>query len=283
LIPDLHHYNGRGGRVFPLWRDRDAGVSNTPPGLLSYLGEKYKRPVSAEDFMAYIAAVTAHPAFTIRFKAELVQPGLRVPLTANAEIFVAAAELGRTIIWLHTFGERFADPKRGWPAGPPRMPKNAAPRIPVAGAISQDPAEAPDSIDYDKAKRRLLIGGGYVEGVPPEVWNYEVSGKQVLRQWFSYRKANRERPIIGDRRPPSKLGDIQPDHWLADYTTELINLLNVLGQLVELEPSQAKLLEQVCSGQIISAEDLRSAGALTASVTPSPKTESFTNQLGLLD
>lgn len=55
----------------------------------------------------------------------------------------------------------------------------------------------PDSIEYDKVKRRLLIGSGYVEGVPPEVWSYEVSGKQVLRQWFSYRKANRERPIIG--------------------------------------------------------------------------------------
>jgi hypothetical protein len=285
LIPDLHHYNGRGGRVFPLWRDRDAGVSNIPPGLLSYLGEKYKKPVSAEDFMAYIAAVTAHPAFTTRFKAELVQPGLRVPLTADAEIFSAAAELGRTIIWLHTFGERFADPKRSPPAGPPRMPKDAAPRIPAAGAISQDPAEMPDSIDYDESKRTLLIGSGYVEGVPPEVWSYGVSGKQVLRQWFSYRKANRERPIIGDRRPPSRLGDIQPDHWLAEYTTELINLLNVLGRLVELEPAQAGLLERVCSGQLMSADELRVTGVLATSTTPPPKskTRRSPNQPGLLD
>jgi hypothetical protein len=43
------------------------------------------------------------------------------------------------------------------------------------------------------------------------------------------RKANRERPIIGDRRPPSSLGDIQPDHWLAEYTSELVNVLHVLG------------------------------------------------------
>ena len=60
---------------------------------------------------------------------------------------------------------------------------------------------------------------------------------QVLLHWFSYRKANRERPIIGDRRPPSSLGDIQPDHWLAEYTTELINVLNVLGRLIDLEPA----------------------------------------------
>jgi hypothetical protein len=112
----------------------------------------------------------------------------------------------------------------------------------------------PDSIEYGEAKRRLLLGSGYVEGVAPEVWNYEVSGKQVLRQWFSYRKANRERLIIGDRRPPSKLGDIQPDHWLAEYTAELIHVLNVIGLLVGLEPAQAELLEQVCASQTIGVE-----------------------------
>ena len=79
----------------------------------------------------------------------------------------------------------------------------------------------PDEIEYDGAKERLLIGKGFIDNVPPAVWQYEVSGKRVLTQWFSYRKKNRERPIIGDRRPPSKLGDIQPDHWLAEYTTEL--------------------------------------------------------------
>lgn len=62
----------------------------------------------------------------------------------------------------------------------------------------------PDDIDYDATNRRLLVSRGYVEGVGPRVWGYEVSGKQVLRQWFSYRKANRERPFIGDRRTPSK-------------------------------------------------------------------------------
>jgi hypothetical protein len=88
----------------------------------------------------------------------------------------------------------------------------------------------------------------------------------VLLQWFSYRK--KDRPIIGDRRPPSPLGDIQPDHWLSEYTTELINMLNVIGRLVELEPAQAKLLEKVCSGPTISAEELLAAGALE--VPPKP-------------
>jgi hypothetical protein len=109
----------------------------------------------------------------------------------------------------------------------------------------------PDEIGYDETKRRLMVGTGFIDNVPREVWQYEVSGKRVLTQWFSYRKKNRERPIIGDRRPPSKLGDIQPDHWLAEYTTELLNVLNVLALLVELEPAQAKLMEDICAGQTL--------------------------------
>jgi len=64
--------------------------------------------------------------------------------------------------------------------------------------------------------RRLSIGKGHVENVTPGMWAYEVSGKQVLRQWFSYRRRDRSRPIIGDRRPPSPLDSIQPDHWLPE-------------------------------------------------------------------
>ena len=105
----------------------------------------------------------------------------------------------------------------------------------------------PNEIGYDEAKRRLLVGKGSVENVPPEVWNYEVSGKRVLTQWFSYRKKQRERPIMGDRRRPSKLGDIQPDHWLAEYTTELLSVLHVLALLVEKEPDQSQRLEAICA------------------------------------
>jgi hypothetical protein len=176
---------------------------------------------------------------------------LRIPITAEPTFFAQAIELGSRVIWLHTFGERFADPKAGRPPGPPRLPKERAPRIPKEGAIPDDPESMPDEIEYDESRRRLMVGKGFVDKVQAAVWNYEVSGKRVLTQWFSYRKKNRERPIIGDRRPPSKLGDIQPDHWIAEYTTELLNVLNVLESLVDLEPAQAKLLETICGAPTI--------------------------------
>ncbi len=261
LLPDLHHYHGRGGRVYPLWRNTESTISNIKPTLLAHLSTVLGCEVSAEELMAYLAAVMAHPAFTVRFKEDLIRPGLRVPLAAKAELFNNAVALGREVIWLHTYGERCADPAAGRPAAPPRLAKDKAPTIPKQGAIPGAPEPLPDTMTYDAAARRLFIGGGYIDNVPPEVWAYEVSGMNVLRQWFSYRKRDRSRPIIGDRRPPSPLSLIQPDHWPHEYTTDLMDLLNVLGRLVLLEPQQAALLEEILAGKLLDRATLEAEGA----------------------
>jgi hypothetical protein len=164
-------------------------------------------------------------------------------------------------VWLHCFGERFADVKEDRPNNAPRLPKDKAPIIPKRGSIPGAPEQLPDSIEYDSGKRRLYIGEGYVDNVSPEMWSFEVSGMNVLRQWFSYRKRDRTRPRIGDRRPPSPLDKIQPEGWLAEYTTDLLDLLNVLGRLIALEPLQADVLKRICDGPLLSADDLREAGA----------------------
>jgi hypothetical protein len=105
---------------------------------------------------------------------------------------------------------------------------------------------------------------GFVDNVAPAVWAYETSGKQVLWQWFSYRRRDRSKPIIGDRRPPSPLEKIQPEGWLADYTTDLLDLLHVLGRVVALEPAQAQLLDEIRAGPLIPRAALRAAGLIEA-------------------
>jgi hypothetical protein len=249
--------------VHPLWRDRDATQPNVKPALLSHLANVYARPVKAEDMMTYLAAVMAHPAFTARFKADLVRPGLHVPLTADAKLFAEAVALGSEVIWLHCYGERFADSTAGRPKQVPRLPKENAPSIPKAGAIPSAPEPLPDTMEYDPTTRRLRIGKGYVENVTPEMWAYEVSGKPVLWHWFSYRRRDRTKPVIGDKRPPSPLDSIQPDHWLPEYTSDLLDLLHVLGRLIALEPKQADLLKRICDSLLLSADELRDAGAFT--------------------
>ena len=219
------------------------------------------QPVTAEDLFAYIAAIAAHPGYTRRFATDLATPGLRIPLTADAALFAEAVALGRRVIWLHTFGERFVDATQQRPVGPPRLPDGRRPQVPAGGAIPSTPEGMPDEMSYSPGLQRLNEGQGYIEPVPKAVWDYEVSGKQVLVQWFSYRRKTRERPQIGDRRPPSPLGDIQPDHWLPEYTTELLNVLNVLGLLVDLEPQADEVLHRVCSGPLLTASMLEASGA----------------------
>lgn len=75
----------------------------------------------------------------------------------------------------------------------------------------------------------------------------------MVWHWFSYRRRDRSRPQIGDRRPPSPLDKVQPEHWLAEYTSDLIDLLNVIGRLVALEPRQAELLGRILAGEKIEA------------------------------
>jgi hypothetical protein len=264
FVPDLDHYNGRGGRVLPLWADYKAAEPNLRLRVLACLASRYGGSVTPTELLAYIVGLAASPAFTTRFQHDLSTPGLRIPITADEALFAPVAELGRRSIWLQTFGERMSDPQHGRPPGPPRLPPDRKPTIPKEGAISPTPDEMPDTLGYDAETQRLLVGHGFIENVTPEMWAYEISGKQVLLQWFSYRKRNRERPIIGDRRKPSALGDIQPDHWLPEYTTDLLDLLNVLGLLIDLEPLQEELLDKVCSGPLISETELKEAGALDA-------------------
>lgn len=272
-LPDKHHYKGSfSGKAFPLWRNAEATVSNIKASLIAHLALRIGRTITPEDMMAYIAGVMAHPAFTSRFQKDLVRPGLRLPITAEADLFERAAALGREVIWLHTYGERFVDDTAGRPAGAPRIAKNG-PTIPREGAIPATPEDFPNELRYDAPSQRLFVGKGYVENVTQAMVDYDVSGMNVLKQWFSYRKKDRRRPIIGDRRPPSPLSDIQPDHWLPEYTSDLLDLLHVLGRLVALEPAQAQVLDDILAATLVSHDELVDAGALSGTLTADPPEE----------
>ena len=131
------------------------------------------------------------------------------------------------------------------------------PTIPAGGALPSSLDDMPHELDYDPAARRLKIRTGYIDHVSPQVWAYDVSGKRVVTQWWSYRRKDRSKPPMGDKRPPSELSRIQPDKWLPEYTTELLNVLRVLTRLVALEPAQDATLARIIEGPTISAETLR--------------------------
>jgi hypothetical protein len=50
---------------------------------------------------------------------------------------------------------------------------------------------------------------------------------------------------------------------LPEYTTDLLDLLHVLGRLIALEPAQADLLNRICASPLLGTDELHSAGAFT--------------------
>jgi hypothetical protein len=253
-VPGNHHYNGRGGRVLPLYRDPDAAIPNLAPGLIPALRHRLRINIDPEDVLAYVAAVTAHPAYTARFVSELETPGVRVPLTADQGLWASAVRIGRIILWLHTYGECYQDPANGRSEGPPLLPEGIRPQ--VTATIPYAPGKMPAEISYDPATETLHVGEGAIAPVPQRVWDYEVSGMRIVRRWFDYRKL---KPRV---KRSSPLDDIRADEWPPEFTTELRHLLSILRLCTDLEPEQATLLDWICSGPLISAIDLEEARVL---------------------
>jgi type ISP restriction-modification system protein/N-6 DNA methylase len=253
-IPDMHHYNGRSGRAIPLYRDAKATAPNLPPRLLPYLTRRLGTSLTPEDMLAYVAGVVAHPAYTQRFLEELVVPGVRVPLTADCDLWEEAVRLGREVLWLYTYGERCVDPAAGRTEESPRLPGERRPRVVVK--ILDTEVGMPTAIDYHPQTETLQVGAGRIKPVLPQVWTYEVSGWRVVKRWFDYRKRSPR------GRRSSKLDHVVPTYWRPDFTTELLTLLQVLGRLVELHPAQADLLDRICATVQITTAELEETAIL---------------------
>lgn len=257
-IPDEHHYAGRGGRVLPLYRDPTATAPNVTPGLLQYLADQYGVGITASDFLAYIAAVTAHDGFVQTYLSDLETPGVRVPLTANADLWTRAVAIGRRVIWAHTYGQRYADAYDGRPPGPPRLDSDERPKVIVP--IPNNEPGMPERPSYDAATHTLVVGAGRIAPVRPEVWDYEITGMRVIRKWFGYRQkksAGRKSSPLDDRRPKS---------WQPGYTSDLLNLIQVLTIVVDLEREQAELLADILQERTISVADLEVSGVFPVPV-----------------
>ena len=253
-VPSVDHFNGRGGRVLPLYRDSGGLMPNIASSLTQVLADRWGTTVTAEDTLAYIAGVVAHHGYTERFVEQLRIPGIRVPLTADQLLWAEAVHLGRTVLWLHTYGKRFADPADGRPEGPPRLPCGRRPQVTTTIPDTED--GMPREISYDPVAQTLHVGTGRIQPVPRRVWDYEVSGMKVVRKWFDYRKKN---PRV---RWSSPLDEYHAERWPPSFTSALLDLINVLALCTDLESQQSDLLDRICDRQLITVAELEDARVL---------------------
>ncbi|MFB4421245.1 type ISP restriction/modification enzyme [Streptomyces sp. QL37] len=255
LIPDNHHFKGtQAGRIIPLHRDPHGLQANVTPGLLPAVEQAIGVPITAEDLFAYIAGIAGHAGYSERYKEERTAGGVRVPLTRSPELWQQVTEIGRRVLWLHTYGERYSNPEAGRPQQTPRLPDGIRPLC--TAPIGETPHGMPDTIEYDETTHTLTVGSGTIAPVSPEVWDYRIGGVRVAEKWFDFRKRE---PDVECQTP---LNDRNPETWPPEYTTELLSLLNVLGSLVAIEPEQERLLAAVDEGSLISVDDLTTLGVL---------------------
>jgi hypothetical protein len=261
LIPDLHHFRGSfgGAHVIPLWRDAEAKEPNVTIGTLKALARAYGQPVTAADLFAYAYAVLASPDYVRRFWDELTIPGPRLPITKDAALFARTAGLGRRLLWLHTYGERLVPPGEK----PGRIPPGQARCLKGTPAA---PEKYPEKFSYDLAGQQLRVGEGVFGPVRPEVWEFAVSGFQVVQSWLAYRMKK------GTGKKSSPLDKIRPERWHFDE--ELLDLLWVLEGTVDLWPSFAKALNDILAGDLFTASDFPE---------PRPEERSAKGHLPLLD
>jgi hypothetical protein len=208
----------RPGRVRPLYRRPAAEEPNLAPGLLDHLATHLGHSPAPADVLAWTVATA--------------RPGPAVPLTRDPELWSRGVELGHRFLWLmRRNGDR---PKL--PGG--RRPYVRAPLPPL-----------PLTLHYDRDEETLHLDEGRISPVPPESWDFEVSGVRVLEQWFTSRTAEAE---------PGTLAAIRPGTWQQTWTSELLELITVLALLAELRPQQ----EQLEVTDRITAAELRKAGVL---------------------
>jgi len=275
-VPDIDHFHGsEASAVRPLYRDA-AGMSvNVTPGLLRYLSDRTGLTISAEDFLAYVAALVAHRGYTEKFSRYLTEPGVRVPLTTVASLWEECVRTGQEIIWLHTFGERFPDEATGRPYGALALAEASGIRLhsPVVARPPGMPSLiSKQEIPGSNHEINLLVGDATVGPVRKEVWEYEVNGMHVIRHWFDSRQRS---PL--HRKNKKGLMAVNYGSWTQELDSELLAMLSVLNGCVQLEPIQSRLLDQVCSADTITTEELQQMQVLPApkSSTKGPSPRQF--------
>ncbi len=250
FVPDFHHFRGSyGGKdVMPLYRDRAATEPNVTAGLLARLGDALAIATpTPEDLAAYVYALLASPSYHARFEEPLRTPGPRVPITRDVGHWARAVALGKRLIWLHSYAERFCCAAQGRGRQLPAasglewiMPVTSLPR-------------RPSNIAYDAKAQILSVGDGRVAGVREAAWAYSVSGMQVVKKWLGYRTASGTGRAASSSNP---LDRVRPKAWVPAWSGELIELLTVLTLTIELQPEQAELLDAICAGPRIVAGEL---------------------------
>ena len=165
------------------------------------------------------------PGCVETFSEELTVPGPRLPVTRDAALFTRAVALGRRLLFLHTYGERF---------------------VPEGGKRGQIPSGAAKC----------------VKGIPtspdkyPEEFSWEESGSGDMPVAVRKARSAKSNSNAGANAEPRRLAkEVCAPGWTAALTTELLELLWVLEATVAAQPELDALLSEILAAPLFAAAD----------------------------
>ena len=142
---------------------------NLDPEIWASLTARMGRPVSPEEFLAYVYAVLYTPAYREKYAEFLRVDFPRVPLPESESTFSAFAGEGARLIELHTL--------------------EASDLVPPSARFYGEGAALVEKPRYAADEQRIYINKThYFEPVSPEAWSCRIGGYQVLEKWLKDRK-----------------------------------------------------------------------------------------------
>ncbi|HOI69241.1 MAG TPA: hypothetical protein PLN41_05795 [Methanothrix sp.] len=146
-----------------------------------------------EDVFDYIYAVFHSPRYRERYAEFLKIDFPRVPLTSDREKFRSLVKLGGELVALHLLESSIlARPATRYPVVGDNRVEKGHPKYFAPGEVG--PGSGSKGGDGDGDGAVLEVGRVYInksqhfEGVPPEVWEFQVGGYQVCDKWLKDRR-----------------------------------------------------------------------------------------------
>ena len=241
FVPDLNAYNARGGNVWPVYRSSDTSSPNLATGLVEHLSTVYGKPVTAADVATYVYGVLGTSYLVTTHGNELDPTALRVPVTADADLFTSVSNFGADLAWWATRGLRDL---LGHYKGK-RLPAGTAKNVKAVPSTSEG---YPNEFSYDAASGVVHVGEGEFGPVTSSVWDFEVAGLKVVQSWLAARM--RKRSGLSS----SPLDAVRPETWT--FSREFVETLSVVEHFVDALDGAADLIAKVLAAPLIPAGEL---------------------------
>ncbi|MBV6342770.1 type ISP restriction/modification enzyme [Candidatus Magnetobacterium casense] len=143
--------------------------SNISPNIIKSLSKLYKTEPSPEEIFHYIYAVLYSNTYRTRYAEFLKIDFPRVPFTRDHSVFTRMAQYGKDLVELHLLKAPDLEPPLA------RFQGNGDNKV--------------IKLRYDNTRQHLYINATqYFEGLPNDVWQYQIGGYQVCEKWLKDRK-----------------------------------------------------------------------------------------------